>query len=161
MNKEQIDEIAMRVWNESESECDSRTGRGIITDFTHALLAELAKVHDPVAIKAETNQFDCFHVSFEDSERLKSLPVGTKLYTQPLPQPDLVAEIEHLKRSRENFAQSSEHSLQQLSEAQANAGELLKALEVAADQIRKCDYTPARSTLLQAIAAHKARKEKP
>ena len=47
MTKEQIDEIAMAVWNETESECDSRTGRQIITDFTHALLAELAKVQEP------------------------------------------------------------------------------------------------------------------
>jgi len=42
---------------------------------------------------------------------------------------------------------------------EASDSELLKALEEAADQIRKCDYTPARSTLLQAIAAHKVRKE--
>ena len=58
MTKEQIDEIAMRVWNESESECDSRTGRMVITEFTHALLAELAKVQEPIGWYTEEHLTD-------------------------------------------------------------------------------------------------------
>ena len=38
---------------------------------------------EPVATKLETQQFNCFHVSAEDFQRLKALPVGTKLYTTP------------------------------------------------------------------------------
>lgn len=36
---------------------------------------------EPVATKLETQQFNCFHVSAEDFQKLKELPVGTKLYT--------------------------------------------------------------------------------
>jgi hypothetical protein len=32
----------------------------------------------------ETNPFNCFHVSFEDSQKLKALPVGAKLYLGPV-----------------------------------------------------------------------------
>lgn len=39
----------------------------------------------PVATKLETQQFNCFHVSAEDFQKLKDLPVGTKLYTSPQP----------------------------------------------------------------------------
>jgi hypothetical protein len=40
-----------------------------------------------VATKLETQQFNCFHVSAEDFQRLKALPVGAKLYTtQPAAQ---------------------------------------------------------------------------
>ena len=38
---------------------------------------------EPVATKLETQQFNCFHVSAEDFQRLKALPVGAKLYTTP------------------------------------------------------------------------------
>jgi hypothetical protein len=38
---------------------------------------------EPVATKLQTQQFNCFHVSAEDFQRLKELPVGTKLYTTP------------------------------------------------------------------------------
>jgi hypothetical protein len=38
-------------------------------------------VQEPVATKLETQQFNCFHVSAEDFQRLKALPVGAKLYT--------------------------------------------------------------------------------
>jgi hypothetical protein len=46
-----------------------------------------APVQEPVATKLETQQFNCFHVSAEDFQRLKALPVGTKLYTTPPAQP--------------------------------------------------------------------------
>lgn len=42
-----------------------------------------AGAQEPVATKLETQQFNCFHVSAEDFERLKALPVGAKLYTAP------------------------------------------------------------------------------
>jgi hypothetical protein len=38
-------------------------------------------VQEPVATKLKTEQFNCFHVSAEDFQRLKALPVGAKLYT--------------------------------------------------------------------------------
>ena len=44
-----------------------------------ALLNELEFV-----TKLETQQFDCFKVSFEDSKKLKVLPVGSKLIVLPL-----------------------------------------------------------------------------
>jgi hypothetical protein len=43
--------------------------------------AQPAPVQEPVATKLETQQFNCFHVSAEDFQRLKALPVGAKLYT--------------------------------------------------------------------------------
>ena len=85
----------------------------------------------------------------------------------PLPQPDLAAEIEQLrlenaamKTEWENAYEIGMLAKQQLAEAQASEEELLKALEIASNQMRKCDYTPALSTILQAITAHKARKER-
>jgi hypothetical protein len=52
MNKEQIDEIALRVAKDRYVAQHSGTGKGInfanYAEFTHALLAELAKVQEPV-----------------------------------------------------------------------------------------------------------------
>ena len=45
-------------------------------------IAELES-QEPVATKIETQQFSCFHVGAEDFQKLKALPVGTKLYTYP------------------------------------------------------------------------------
>ena len=51
MNKEQIDEIALRVAKDRYVAQHSGTGEGInfanYAEFTHALLAELAKVQEP------------------------------------------------------------------------------------------------------------------
>ena len=41
----------------------------------------------------------------------------------------------------------------EVAKLEAERGRLLAAARTAAEQIRRCDYTPARSTLLQAIAA--------
>ncbi|HEX4918029.1 MAG TPA: hypothetical protein VFV43_09055, partial [Limnobacter sp.] len=46
--------------------------------YTHPAVAQV----EPVATKLETQQFNCFHVSAEDFQRLKALPVGAKLYTE-------------------------------------------------------------------------------
>ena len=43
----------------------------------------------------------------------------------------------------------------QLTTLQSKSAALVDASQLAADQIRKCDYTPARSTLLVALAAFK------
>jgi hypothetical protein len=51
--------------------------------FAEIAAAQPAPVQEPVATKLETQQFNCFHVSAEDFQRLKELPVGTKLYTTP------------------------------------------------------------------------------
>lgn len=40
---------------------------------------------EPVATKLETHHFGFFNLSFEDSERLRALPVGAKLYGAPTP----------------------------------------------------------------------------
>jgi|GEM_PF-5023843 len=50
----------------------------VATDYSIEL--SLAPMYDLVATKIETAQFDCFQVSFEDSKRLKELPVGAKIY---------------------------------------------------------------------------------
>ena len=46
----------------------------------------------------------------------------------------------------------------QLTALQSKSAALVDASQLAADQIRKCDYTPARSTLLVALAAFKGEK---
>lgn len=43
----------------------------------------------------------------------------------------------------------------QIAELTRQRDEAIQSMQTAADQIRKCDYTPARSTLLVAIAAIK------
>jgi len=59
-----------------------------IYEAIDALNVELAKPEqEPVCTKIETNQFQSFQVSNQDAEKLKSLPVGTKLYTAPLRKP--------------------------------------------------------------------------
>ena len=104
MNKEQIDEIALRLTGGALA--DSSVGRTTI-DFTHALLAELAKVQEPVGFIAH-NPGGCYegcHIPaapYNFAEFYGEMPtVGTKLFTLPLPQPDLVAEIERLKQRHE------------------------------------------------------------
>ena len=56
-------------------------------DEIERLRAELAALREqePIATKLETQQFNCFHVSLEDSQRLAALPVGATLYAQPTP----------------------------------------------------------------------------
>ena len=54
--------------------------------FRHGVAWVLSKQpaqQEPVATKLETQQFNCFHVSAEDFDKLKALPVGAKLYTRP------------------------------------------------------------------------------
>lgn len=63
--------------------------------------------------------------------RLQNVEVGTLLYAFP---PDAAARIAELEKQRDT---------------------LLAAAQQAANEIRKCDYTPARSTLLIAIASVK------
>lgn len=93
MNTEQIDEIALRVAKERYVAQHSGTGDGInfanYAEFTHALLAELAKVQEPVAMYCGYNP-SMGHVFRADAV----IEVGTYLYTQPPQQPDLVTEIE-------------------------------------------------------------------
>jgi hypothetical protein len=60
---------------------DTHEGGTISHRFAALLFAEPSPVQGPVATKLETQQFNCFHVSAEDFQRLKALPVGAKLYT--------------------------------------------------------------------------------
>ena len=76
MNKE-IDEIALRVgkvhWNR-----DSNNNEYFdLLAYSHALLAELAKVSEPVA---EVVPYGYKHI---EVQMLKCIPVGAKLYTHP------------------------------------------------------------------------------
>lgn len=202
MNKEQIDEIALRVASEIPCCCNHLTiEEGVawsadeVKSYTHALLAELAKVSEPVARlihrKFDTLQDTCRTVArtYEECDKNAypdSWEEGALLYTHPLPQPDLVAENEHkewallmnadieqlrkqlsaaqqdlglCKLTLEQKVEQLGHCESALAAAQADNEEWVTVLEVAAEQIRRCNYTPARSTLLQAIAAHKARKD--
>ena len=155
MNKEQIDEIAMRVWNESESECDSRTGRGIITDFTHALLAELAKGSKPIRT-AFLNKDGGVTLLMSRSDPSTHPEFNNYLYTTQLPQTDLVAD------ERKEWAllmnADIEQLRKQLSAAQASDTELLKALEEI--KLRSISLADAQVVALEAITDHKSRKEK-
>lgn len=54
-----------------------------VADFNDAMKDASQSEQKPVATKIETQQFNCFHVSAEDFQRLKALPVGAKLYTAP------------------------------------------------------------------------------
>ena len=47
----------------------------------------------------------------------------------------------------------SESLRQQLSDSQKQVTQLRDTIDKAATQIKRCDYTPARSLLLQALAA--------
>jgi hypothetical protein len=58
-------------------------GKDIQPLYTTPPATQPAPVQEPVATKLETQQFNCFHVSAEDFQRLKALPVGAKLYTTP------------------------------------------------------------------------------
>ena len=90
---------------------------------------------------------------------------GIELYTSPLPQSDLVAEIERLKEQYVSLqlAQASKvvELRQQLSAAQASEDELLKALEqlVEGSLISRCYFETDWEAAKKAVADHKARKE--
>ena len=115
-------------------------------DLADALLAELAKVQEPVAYYSAHRLIPDDTTEFYGYTETKLQP-GTPLYLQPLPQPDLVAEIERLKsrlefddrhgwdgiECRDETIKGQDKAItelrQQLSAAQASEGELLKALE--------------------------------
>ena len=152
MNKEQIVAIIQR---------------GYFTDgdLADALLAELAKVSEPVAwlqtsvedgvdtVIARTYRPDKFNAEWWRFD---------PLYLHPLPQPDLVAENEHKEWALLMNA-DIELLRQQLSAAQASEYELLNALEKIAEDAKKDTCLASMHHLGRlakgAIAAHKARKE--
>jgi len=168
MNKEQIEKIAL---NEAQKVAPDGwlCGPDPVLEFTHALLAELAKEQEPVALVGSTYQLLWTGpYSIVEIKRKHGLKVGTLLYTIPLPQPDLVAEIEQLRL--ENAAMKAEWekayeigmlAKQQLAAAQAREEELLKALEKFL--IRRGTDSYSCSVLskdgLTLLDVHKARKE--
>ena len=152
MNKEQIVAIIQR-------------GHFTDGDLADALLAELAKVSEPAGFIAHNpgGFYEGSHIPAAPYDYAKfhnGLPTaGTKLFTHPLPQPDLVAEIEQLR--------------QQLSAAQASEDELLKALEECKFALEPYDDVKPRNwetdrvrlryahqSVVKAITTHKSRKEK-
>ncbi|MBK8772147.1 MAG: hypothetical protein IPM06_17235 [Rhizobiales bacterium] len=74
-----IKELALRVGKERAMWINDEW----IIDFAQRFLAAYLAEQKPVAIKLETQQFQCFHVSAEDFKRLEALPTGTKLFTAP------------------------------------------------------------------------------
>ena len=72
-------------------------------DLADAILAELVKVQEPVGFIAHNpgGYYDGCHIPaapYNFAEFYGEMPTaGTKFYLNPLPQPDLVAEIERLK----------------------------------------------------------------
>lgn len=113
MTKEQIEEIALRVAESVNlrldnacgcSTCRLRNDPPRIKDFAHALLAELAKVGEPVAwLRADGDDIILVKWLSKQPEFIqrhwqKQIPI----YTQPLPQPDLVAEQQaHIEMLRD------------------------------------------------------------
>ena len=144
MNKEQIVAIIQR---------------GYFTDgdLADALLAELAKVSEPVAV-VDANDDCCWADILPD----RNVVVGQKLYSHPLPQPDLVDENE-----RKEWALLMNADIEQLREqlatAQASEGELLKSLEKIDEDAKDTCLASVRHLgriANGAITAHKVRKEK-
>ena len=139
MTREQIDEIAMRVWANTPTyaTCDARKLE--ILAFTHALLAELAKVSEPVGTVVNKEGF-LYHGQLDSKSA--QLPDRSQLFTHPLPQPDLVAENEHKEWALLMNA-DIEQLREQLSAAQASDTELLKALEALVEFASRnvCDHS--------------------
>ena len=89
MNKGRVDEIALRVWANTPTyaTCDARKLE--ILAFTHALLAELAKVSEPVGFIAHNpgGFYEGSHIPAAPYDYAKfhnGLPTaGTKIFTHP------------------------------------------------------------------------------
>jgi archaeosine-15-forming tRNA-guanine transglycosylase len=81
ISKEELDTLAMRVWSESESECDVRTGREVITSFAHALIKAVEAESEVVAFKAYSGTLAYTENALSPSQR--TLPVA-KLIALPL-----------------------------------------------------------------------------
>lgn len=130
MNKEQIDEIAFKVARESNlrldnacgcSTCRERYDPPRIKAFTHALLAELVKVQEPIYLirrKGFTDFYTCGYARLNTVSNHPELFEVKMVYEHPLPQPDLVAEIERVKTIADNYFAIATERSQQLSAAQ-------------------------------------------
>lgn len=160
MNKERIDEIALRV--ASEVNLFGRIAPdNAIKAFTHALLAELAKVSEPEAymyhIKGNGKLTELAAIEYQEQFG-ETIIHKRALYSIPLPQPDLVDENERKEWALLMNA-DIERLREQLATAQADNDQLVDALE-------RCKFDSLNMTfddlkfIREAIAAHKARKEK-
>lgn len=175
MNKEQIDEIALEVahglpcimnhidayvaWTNDE-----------LTSYAHALIAELAKVSEPVA---EIVDGGCYSGFSRIVSVAHPILVGTKLFAAPLPQPDLVAENERLKEQSANrliglckAGDDNDELRKQLSAAQADNEQLLEHIARIAEYQKDRDWQmmglsirEADDTFKVQLAAHKARQQ--
>jgi hypothetical protein len=92
ISKERLNTLIVEKARERCSHYDSNAVAGAcifefrlydLLDFAHALLKQV-EAESEVVTKQDTQQFDCFHVNFEDAKKLKALPVGTKLIALPL-----------------------------------------------------------------------------
>lgn len=148
-------------------------------DLADALLAELAKQSEPFGYY-ENGRWSIVTDGGPDKWRSRKEYTGP-LYTNLLPQPDLVAEIERLKsrlefddrhgwdgiECRDETIKGQDKAItelrQQLSAAQASESELLKALEKIDEDAKDTCLSSVRHLgriANGAITAHKSRKEK-
>ena len=165
MNKANINEIALRVAKERYVAQHGGTGEGInftnYAEFTHALLAELAKVQEPVAYYSAHRLIPDGTTEVYGYTETKLQP-GTPLYLQPHSQPVLIAEIERLKTIADNYYAIAVERSQQLSTAQTSEAKLLKALEKIVEDSKDTHLSSMPHlgrTASKAIYSHKERKE--
>ena len=173
MNKEQIDEIVLRVMSDIRSKVDGDDEQ--IKAFDPALLAELAKVSEPEAymyhIKGNGKLTELAAIEYQEQFG-ETIIHKRALYSIPPQQPDLVADIEQLRQqlsaaqqdlglcklTLEQKVEQLGHCESALAAAQADNEQLVKALEEI--KLRSISLADAQVVALEAIAAHKARKEK-
>lgn len=140
MNKEDIEAAAIDVAEEIGLRLDNACGcptcrerhdQPRIKAFAIALQDKLAKQSEPVAMYCGYSH-STGHAFRADAV----IDVGTYLYTHPLPQPDLVEEIEALNSlvgyhvtGQKRLCSDIKELRQQLSAAQASEAALLTALE--------------------------------
>lgn len=147
MNRKQIDEIVARIvesgFGARENDWASHQ------EFAHALLAELAKQAEPVAVVSLQHSLPIMvgttYVPASDPVKsvtlLKDVDFGAPLFTHPLQQADLVAEVERLKEWKATaegllrdgrypeLCSETEQLRQQLSAAQADNEQLAELME--------------------------------
>ena len=181
INKEQIEEIALNEaqkvsvrYGGNASQNYAAGLRDFFIDFTHTLLTKLAKVQEPVGFLIPRAASTLpYYVPVERTCRNAADLYGWQaIYTIPLPQPDLVAEIDRLRARLEISKDTNWDGIayrnetiglqdleinnlrHQLSEAKSGEEALLKALDA------MCGDTTSHYDRLEitrkAIAYHKS-----
>lgn len=164
-DKQRIDQIAVRIAeklriaiNDDEAE-DFANALAASPEFLEAMLPDGVDASGYIsAFAGEKLNNNCSIMGVEISnskDRQHPIPIFTTSAILAATAP-LKAEIERLTRgawSKEiaRLSKLNGELRTQLTTEQAKVKVLKDAIELAADQILKCDYTPARSTLLVAL----------